>query len=91
MIDSAKSLGWIAKHLFDEENFRDGILFSSNSIKEFPFFHLDQKDLGCLVKLSIDRIEIPAQLLSQSDKNRTNIFAQYRFYDKSISRKINLK
>ncbi len=86
MIDSAKLLGWIEKNSFEEENFFDGKFFFSNKMKTF-FFHLDRKDLGCLVKISIDRIQIPIQLLTQSDKNRLNIFAQYRFYDKSIMRK----
>lgn len=47
----------------------------------------DQKDVGCLVKLSIDRIQFPIQLATQSDKDQLNIFAQYRFYDKSIEKK----
>ncbi|CAF4661027.1 unnamed protein product, partial [Rotaria magnacalcarata] len=42
----------------------------------------DQKDLGCLVKLSIDRIQFPTQLITQADKDRLSVFAQYRFYDK---------
>ena len=48
--------------------------------------HSDDKDLGCSVKLSIDQIEIPLSLLNQSDKDRLNIFAQYRFYDKGMTR-----
>ncbi|CAF1190222.1 unnamed protein product [Rotaria sordida] len=42
----------------------------------------DQKDLGCIVKLSIDRIQFPVQLTTQTDKDSLSIFAQYRFYDK---------
>ncbi|CAF0774338.1 unnamed protein product [Adineta ricciae] len=42
----------------------------------------DEKDLGCLLKISIDRIQFPIELLTQPDKNRVSVFAQYRFYDK---------
>ncbi|CAF2487401.1 unnamed protein product [Rotaria sp. Silwood2] len=42
----------------------------------------DQKDLGCVVKLSIDRIQFPVQLITQTDKDSLSVFAQYRFYDK---------
>ena len=48
--------------------------------------HLDDKDLGCSVKLTIDRIEIPLSLVNQLDKDRLNIFTQYRFYDKSMTK-----
>ncbi|CAF0800277.1 unnamed protein product [Rotaria sp. Silwood1] len=42
----------------------------------------DQKDLGCIVKISIDRIQFPVQLITQTDKDSLSVFAQYRFYDK---------
>ncbi|UJR25905.1 hypothetical protein I4U23_007253 [Adineta vaga] len=42
----------------------------------------EEKDLGCLVKISIDRIQFPIELANQSDKDRISIFSQYRFYDK---------
>ncbi|CAF0935186.1 unnamed protein product [Adineta steineri] len=42
----------------------------------------DQKDVGCLVKISIDRIQFPIEFITQTDIDRINIFAQYRFYDK---------
>lgn len=71
LIDSAKKLGWIDKTSNDEEKF-----LNRKSI--------DQQDLGCLVKLSIDRIQIPLQLLTQINKDRISVFAQYRFYDKSM-------
>jgi hypothetical protein len=51
------------------------------------FVYLDEKDLGCLVKISIDRIQFPIELVTQSDKDRISVFAQYRFYDKSIEKK----
>jgi len=38
------------------------------------------------VKISIDRIQFPSQILTQLDKDRINVFAQYRFYDKSIEK-----
>ena len=48
---------------------------------------LDQKDLGCLVTLAIDRIQCPIQLATRAGKDRlderTSLFVQYRFYDKS--------
>jgi hypothetical protein len=58
-----------------------------NQLKILFFVYLDQKDLGCLVKLSIDRIQFPIELVTQSDKDRISVFAQYRFYDKSIEKK----
>ncbi|CAF1141894.1 unnamed protein product [Adineta ricciae] len=46
----------------------------------------DQKDLGCLVILSIDRIQFPIQLATRPGKDRvderTSVFVQYRLYDK---------
>ena len=45
---------------------------------------IDQKDHGCVVKISIDRIQFPVQLATQTVNDRINVFAQYRFYDKSI-------
>lgn len=49
---------------------------------------LDQKDLGCLVTLTIDRIQFPIQLATRAGKDRiddqTSVFVQYRLYDKSI-------
>ncbi|CAF3248775.1 unnamed protein product [Rotaria socialis] len=53
----------------------------ANKLDEENFLD-DQKDLGCLVKLSIDRIQFPTQLITQTDKDRLSVFAQYRFYDK---------
>ncbi len=58
-----------------------------NQLKILFFVYLDQKDLGCLVKLSIDRIQFPIELVTQSDKDLISVFAQYRFYDKSIENK----
>lgn len=68
IIDSAKKLGWFDKYSQNEENFLNN----------------NEQNFGCSIKLSIDRIQIPLQLLTQIDKNQLNIFAQYRFYDKSI-------
>jgi hypothetical protein len=54
----------------------------------FGFLCLDQKDLGCLVTVSIDRIQFPIQLGTRPGKDRiddqTSVFVQYRLYDKSI-------
>lgn len=86
MIDSAKKLGWLEANYLDDENFLDGDSFLEIKIFKVYAFSLclDQKDLGCLVKLSIDRIQFPIQLATQTDKDRLSVFAQYRFYDKSI-------
>ena len=60
-----------------------------------PFWHkllyspLDQKDLGCLVTVTIDRIQFPIPLGTRPGKDRiddrTSVFVQYRLYDKSMS------
>ncbi|CAF0929940.1 unnamed protein product, partial [Didymodactylos carnosus] len=46
----------------------------------------DQKDLGCLVTVSIDRIQFPVYLATRPGKDRidekTSVFVQYRLYDK---------
>lgn len=52
------------------------------------FSFADQKDLGCLVTIAIDRIQFPIQLATRAGKDRiddrTSVFVQYRLYDKSI-------
>ncbi|CAF3575312.1 unnamed protein product [Rotaria sordida] len=56
-----------------------------NYIDEENFLD-DQKDLGCLITISIDRIQFPIQLATRPGKDRiddqTSIFVQYRLYDK---------
>ncbi|CAM4925264.1 unnamed protein product [Rotaria socialis] len=46
----------------------------------------DQKDLGCLITMAIDRIQFPIQLATRPGKDRiddrTSVFVQYRLYDK---------
>jgi hypothetical protein len=63
-------------------------MFHIGFIIESPFVCLDQKDLGCLVTLNIDRIQFPIQLATRSGNDRlddrTSLFVQYRFYDKSM-------
>lgn len=89
IIDSAKTLGWLDDDYLDEENFLDG---QSRRTADATRLHLcipllDQKDLGCLVTLSIDRIQFPLPLAIRAGKDRlddqTSVFVQYRFYDKS--------
>jgi hypothetical protein len=89
VIDSAKTLGWLDDNYIDEENFLDGTFPIRSILKTILFFLLDQKDLGCLVTITIDRIQFPIQLASRPGKDRlddqTSVFVQYRLYDKSIS------
>ncbi|CAF0752136.1 unnamed protein product [Didymodactylos carnosus] len=46
----------------------------------------DQKDLGCLLTVSIDRIQFPIHLATRPGKDRIDerisVFVQYRLYDK---------
>jgi hypothetical protein len=89
IIDSAKTLGWLDDNYIDEENFLDGIFFMKRNIFQInSFVFLDQKDLGCLVTVSIDRIQFPIQLATRAGKDRiddqTSVFVQYRLYDKSM-------
>lgn len=87
VIDSAKTLGWLDDNYLDEENFLDGK--SPIDLSSSKSSRLDQKDLGCLVTLAIDRIQFPIQLATRAGKDRiddrTSVFVQYRLYDKSNS------
>jgi hypothetical protein len=64
-------------------------LSSNHHSNKLLYSLLDQKDLGCLLTVTIDRIQFPIQLGTRPGKDRiddqTSVFVQYRLYDKSIS------
>jgi hypothetical protein len=86
IIDSAKTFGWLDDNYIDEGNFLDGEFnIKINLLHKIPL--LDQKDLGCLLTITIDRIQFPISLATRPGKDRiddqTSVFVQYRLYDKS--------
>ena len=90
VIESAKTLGWVDEKYTDEENLLNGkftLKTRSNIFVIYVLLYSDQKDLGCLVLLSIDRVQFPIQLATRPGKDRvderTSVFVQYRLYDKS--------
>ena len=73
--DRRKVLDSAKKLGWNDDNYQDEENFLDN-----------EKDLGCLTTVSIERIQFPIQLATRPGKDRldeqTTVFVQYRLYDK---------